>query len=477
MGAVYRARQKDLDRQVALKVLPPEVGADPAFAERFLREARALAKLNHPHIVVVYDYGQAGEFYYFMMEYVEGTNLRHLMTSGRLPPTEALAIIPQICDALQFAHNQGVVHRDVKPENILVSKQGNVKIADFGLVKLLDAAPADYSLTGTQQVMGTLHYMAPEQVQHTHAVDHRADIYSLGVVFYEMLTGQLPIGRFDPPSSRADIDVRLDEIVLRSLESDPLRRYQQASHVRTDIESLPHMLRVQADASLSTPAKPPEHEREPAPPKPPESDREHPRFSRKAIIGVLWAPMLFVTLFLTLFTVRASEVPPPAARNETAVVQPDGSVVRVDHAATAERSHVRRASQEQTAKVHTNFRYYGWMHLILATVILLPGLTAPLGTTILGCSALGDIRRAEGRLLGLPLAIFDALLYPLLLLDALVFLAVGSVCAFASVLLARFASASGMTVMFAVAFTFIPSLVICLILDFFIVRAVWRRYR
>ena len=136
------------------------------------------------------------------MEYVDGVNLRQAIRSGGMSPKEALAIVPQICDALQFAHDEGIVHRDIKPENILVDKRGRVKIADFGLAKLLGHAPGDVSLTGTQQVMGTLRYMAPEQMEGTKAVDHRADIYSLGVVFYELLTGELPIGRFAPPSKK-----------------------------------------------------------------------------------------------------------------------------------------------------------------------------------------------------------------------------------------------------------------------------------
>jgi len=220
MGAVYKARQPKLDRHVALKILPPEVGKDPAFAERFMREARALAMLNHASIVAVYDFGEADGLYYFVMEYVDGANLRQTIETGGLTPPEALAIVPQICDALQFAHDEGVVHRDIKPENILIDKRGRVKIADFGLAKLLgvdaddSAAEKAFTLTGTHQVMGTLHYMAPEQMQGSSAVDHRADIYSLGVVFYEMLTGELPIGRFEPPSKKVRIDVRLDEVVL-----------------------------------------------------------------------------------------------------------------------------------------------------------------------------------------------------------------------------------------------------------------------
>lgn len=238
MGAVYKARQPGLDRLVALKILPPEVGRDPAFAERFAREARAMARLSHPNVVAIHDSGQAAEFYYFVMEFVEGVNLRQTFDTGQLTPQEALAVVPQICDALQYAHDEGIVHRDVKPENILLDKQGRVKIADFGLAKLLGKAPAEFTLTGTGQVMGTLHYMAPEQMERPLEVDHRADIYSLGVVFYEMLTGELPLGRFSPPSKKARVDVRLDEVVLRALENEPERRYQHASQIKTDVESV-----------------------------------------------------------------------------------------------------------------------------------------------------------------------------------------------------------------------------------------------
>jgi tRNA A-37 threonylcarbamoyl transferase component Bud32 len=236
MGAVYKARQKQLDRLVALKILPPEVGRDPAFAERFGREARALAQLNHHNIVDVYDFGSADGLFYLAMEYVDGTNLRELIRGGGLAPAQALAIVPQICEALQFAHDEGIVHRDIKPENILVNRRGQVKIADFGLARLLGKSADDATLTGTRQVMGTPHYMAPEQMHGSHDVDHRADIYSLGVVFYEMLTGQLPIGRFEPPSRRVEVDVRLDEVVMRTLEADPQRRYQHASEVKTDVQ-------------------------------------------------------------------------------------------------------------------------------------------------------------------------------------------------------------------------------------------------
>jgi serine/threonine protein kinase len=238
MGMVYKARQTGLNRLVAVKILPPEVGQDSEFAERFTREARALARLNHPHIVTIHDFGQAGQHFYFVMEFVDGANLRYLIQEQQIAPAQALAIVPQICDALQYAHDEGIVHRDIKPENILLDKKGRVKIADFGLSKLLNHDQPEVSLTGTHQVMGTLRYMAPEQLQGTKAVDHRADIYSLGVVFYELLTGQIPMGRFEPPSRKIQVDVRLDEVVLRALAQEPEKRYQQAHDVKTDVEAV-----------------------------------------------------------------------------------------------------------------------------------------------------------------------------------------------------------------------------------------------
>ncbi|MHB8955259.1 MAG: serine/threonine-protein kinase [Pirellulaceae bacterium] len=238
MGAVYRARQKTLDRLVALKILPPQVGQDPAFAERFTREAQALARLAHPNIVMVFDFGQTNGYFFFLMEYVDGVNLRQSLEAGRLTPEQALTIVPQVCEALQYAHDQGIVHRDIKPENVLLDKRGRVKIADFGLAKLLGRSGGRLSLTGTDQVMGTPHYMAPEQMEKPLSVDHRADIYSLGVVFYELLTGELPLGRFAPPSEKTNVTADLDQVVLRTLEKEPDRRYQHASDVKTAVESL-----------------------------------------------------------------------------------------------------------------------------------------------------------------------------------------------------------------------------------------------
>ena len=229
MGVVYKARQKSLQRIIALKLLAPERVQDSKFAERFAHEARALARLNHPSIVTIYDFGQAGGFFYLLMEFVDGVNLRQALQKGRFTPEQALAIVPPVCEALQYAHEHGIVHRDIKPENLLLDRAGRVKIADFGIAKMLDAEGSNVGLAESQPA-GTPQYMAPEQMAHRGA-DHRADIYSLGVVLYELLTGELPTGKFQPPSRKVQIDVRLDEVVLRALQETPELRFQTASEM------------------------------------------------------------------------------------------------------------------------------------------------------------------------------------------------------------------------------------------------------
>lgn len=257
MGIVYKARQPQLDRFVALKILAPERVTESRFAERFQREAQALASLSHPNIVTIHDFGKADPYFYLIMEYMDGVNLRQLLRAGRLAPEEALAIVPDICDALQYAHDHGIVHRDIKPENLLLNREGRVKIADFGIARMLGMQagetspsppgslnkelPAGKEVSAGHTVAGTPQYMAPEQSREPDKADHRADLYSLGVVLYEMLTGELPEEKLQPPSSRLkgiQLDVRLDEIVLRALEKKPERRYQTATEFRTRIEEI-----------------------------------------------------------------------------------------------------------------------------------------------------------------------------------------------------------------------------------------------
>jgi tRNA A-37 threonylcarbamoyl transferase component Bud32 len=237
MGAVYKARQPHLDRLVALKIVQsPRGDTDPVFAERFAREARAMAKLDHPNIVTIHESGEAGGLPFLVMEYVDGITLREAMANGVLTAVEALAVIPQVCDALEYAHASGVVHRDIKPENILLDQTGRVKIADFGLAKLAD--PKNVTLTRTQQAMGTPHYMAPEQWERPTEVDHRADIYALGVVLYELLTGELPLGRFELPSQKGKGDARLDAVVVRALAKEPGQRYQRAGELKNELSGV-----------------------------------------------------------------------------------------------------------------------------------------------------------------------------------------------------------------------------------------------
>jgi len=241
MGLVYRARQRRLGRDVALKILTPDLAHRPDFAERFLREAQAMAKLSHPNIVTVHDFGEREARYFLVMEYVDGTPLRKLMERGQLDGADALGLISQVCTGVQYAHDQGVVHRDIKPENILMDSSGGVRIVDFGLARLVgteDAANPDWRLTRSSQVMGTPHYMAPEQMHAPRSVDQRADVYSLGVLLYEMLMGELPVGTFPMPSERHPWGDQIDEILRGALESDPARRIQSAGELGARLDAL-----------------------------------------------------------------------------------------------------------------------------------------------------------------------------------------------------------------------------------------------
>ncbi|MFP2957531.1 serine/threonine-protein kinase [Myxococcus sp. 1LA] len=237
MGEVWLARQQSLGRTVAVKLLPPRLAKDPEFVTRFEKEATALAALNHPNIIQIIDRGVAGENYYFVMEYVEGRSLREAMSAG-LSLEKGLKLILSVARAIECAHDKGIIHRDLKPENILLDGRGNVKVADFGLAGIR-APDSRLQLTATSVAMGTLNYMAPEQRRDAKNVDGRADLFSLGVILYEVLTGELPLGRFKLPSAKVPgLDARVDPVVDRLLEQDPHARYEKAADLCAALEAM-----------------------------------------------------------------------------------------------------------------------------------------------------------------------------------------------------------------------------------------------
>ncbi len=237
MGVVYRGKQASLERPIALKVLRRTDGGMYGFEDRFKREAHAMALLNHPHIVTIYDYGDLGdEYLYFAMELVDGTDVSEIMRSNAMTPQLVMLLMPQICYALEYAHAKGIVHRDIKPANILVSRQGEAKVTDFGLAKKINQFNS--FVTQTHMVMGTPEYAAPEQSSAHREVDHRADIYALGVLLYQMLTSQLPRGAWAPPSSTKGIDSRFDAIVTKAMMADRNQRFQNVTEMRRAIDAI-----------------------------------------------------------------------------------------------------------------------------------------------------------------------------------------------------------------------------------------------
>jgi predicted Ser/Thr protein kinase len=237
MGTVYKATQLSLGRPVAIKVLTADLAQDKQFLERFHREADVLSRLSHPNIVTVFERGEIDNQPYLVMEYVEGTSLRDLLKKGAFEPQEALRIVSCVLSALRHAHEKGVIHRDIKPENVLMARGEVIKVADFDLSRLLDIDQT--RLMRTRLVLGTYGYMAPEQREKAREADARADLYATGVVLYEMLTGELPIGRFNLPSDfRPECDSRVDDLIERSLDKDPDERYQNASEMADAVSAI-----------------------------------------------------------------------------------------------------------------------------------------------------------------------------------------------------------------------------------------------
>jgi serine/threonine protein kinase len=241
MGAVYKVRQLSLDRLAAIKVMPrfdEEEGEN--YAERFQREAKAMGRLFHQNIVSVYEFGQTSDgMLYIVMEYIDGADLQQLMRTGGLTVDHLFDWIPQVCEALQYAHSQGIVHRDIKPGNIMISREGNVKVADFGLAKLTSGDGQNTRLTMTNMTMGTPDYVAPEALEEGIEIDHRADIYAVGVMLYEMLTGKVPRGSWRPPSMmNSHIDSRFDALVTRAMEADRDSRFQNISEISSALTSI-----------------------------------------------------------------------------------------------------------------------------------------------------------------------------------------------------------------------------------------------
>ena len=240
MGAVYKGKQKSLDRTVAIKILPPGLEEeDASYIERFKNEAKVMAKFMHPAIVGVFDFGETTEGQlYIVMEYVDGTDVQKMISSqGKLPPEHALAITAHVCDALKYAHEHGVIHRDIKPANILINQEGAVKVADFGLAKAEEAGSS--GLTKTGMAMGTPDYVAPEALMLGAEVDGRADLYAVGVMLYQMLTGQIPRGAWQPASVLTPgADRRFDQIITKAMQYDRESRYQSSGEIRRDLDAI-----------------------------------------------------------------------------------------------------------------------------------------------------------------------------------------------------------------------------------------------
>lgn len=233
MGAVYCALQKSLDRTVALKILPKEFNSDAAFCASFEAEAKAMARLNHPNLIGVYDFGEVNGMLYIIMEFVPGQSVYHAAYGIAIDPTEVIRLVSGICDGLAHAHENGIIHRDIKPSNILLDLSAQPKIGDFGL-----ARPTDRKTEEGEQIFGTPHYTAPEVVNAPHSVDYRADIFSVGVLLHELLTSKLPADDPRPASMIVRCDTRFDAIIRKATQPIPAARYASAREMAKDLQAI-----------------------------------------------------------------------------------------------------------------------------------------------------------------------------------------------------------------------------------------------
>lgn len=297
MARVYQGQDRLLHRHVTIKILREQYASDNDFLIRFEREAQAVAKLSHPNIVSIYDVGQEDGLHYLIMEYVEGSTLKALIADeAPLPSLQAIDIALQICDALEHAHENGVIHRDIKPHNILITRNGRVKVTDFGIAQAVNEATLSYN----GMMVGSVHYLSPEQARGG-ITGAGADIYSFGIVLYEMLTGKLPFVGDTPVAVaikhlqelpqplreiNAEIPSALESIVMRVLEKEPDRRYVSAADLRSDLEAVKRVLTEEDFATQELPAIN-------NPPASPSQSRRRPR---------VWAWVLLILLFLGIAT-------------------------------------------------------------------------------------------------------------------------------------------------------------------------------
>jgi serine/threonine protein kinase len=256
MGTFYKARQPMMNRFVALKVFLVDPITDQELIEGFRREAKAMASLNHTNIVKIFDFGESGSILYLVMEFVPGDILERLIEFRGFGLQEMVTILTQVCDALEHAHNKGVVHRDLRPGNTMLDDSGKAIVGDFGLARFIGEELFRRDLTAANLAMGTLDYVAPEQHDPNAIIDHRADIFSVGLMFYKLATRTIPRGTFYPPSHFApDQDPRIDGIVIRCMQRDPNNRYQSIRDLRADLEQLRPQVVVTNQPKLHIPSR------------------------------------------------------------------------------------------------------------------------------------------------------------------------------------------------------------------------------